>query len=123
MDPDKLAATITSRTRAIIPVGIYGQCADMSRINAIAEEHNIPLIEDAAQCFGATHHGTKACGLSLIGCSSFFLSKPLGCYGDGGGIFTSDSALADKMPQIRVHGQKVKHQHPLVGINSIFIIN
>jgi len=101
-----------------MPVGIYGQCADMSRINAIADRHGIPVIEDAAQCFGATINGKKACNLSLIGCTSFFPSKPLGCYGDGGAIFTPDDALADKMRQIRVHGQKVKHQHPLVGING-----
>ncbi len=118
MDPDKLEAAITPHTKAVMPVGIYGQCADMTRINAIAEKHGIPVIEDAAQCFGATHHGQKACNLSLIGCTSFFPSKPLGCYGDGGAVFTPDDALADKLRQIRVHGQKVKHQHPLVGING-----
>jgi UDP-2-acetamido-2-deoxy-ribo-hexuluronate aminotransferase len=118
LDPTKLEAAITPATRAIMPVGIYGQCADMTAINAIAAKHGIPVIEDAAQCFGATHHGAKACNLSLIGCTSFFPSKPLGCYGDGGAIFTPDGALAEKMRQIRVHGQKVKHQHPLVGING-----
>jgi UDP-2-acetamido-2-deoxy-ribo-hexuluronate aminotransferase len=118
LDPDLLEAAITSRTKAIMPVGIYGQCADMTRINQIADKHGIPVIEDAAQCFGATHHGKKACNLSLIGCTSFFPSKPLGCYGDGGAIFTEDDALADKMCQIRIHGQKIKHQHPLVGING-----
>jgi len=118
MDPGKLEAAITPATKAIMPVGLYGQCADMTRINQIADKHGIPVIEDAAQCFGATHHGKKACNLSLIGCTSFFPSKPLGCYGDGGAIFTPDAALADKMRQIRIHGQKVKHQHPLVGING-----
>lgn len=118
LDPNKLEAAITPRTKAIMPVGIYGQCADMIRINAIADNHGIPVIEDAAQCFGATHNGKKACNLSLIGCTSFFPSKPLGCYGDGGAIFTPDDALADKMCQIRIHGQKIKHQHPLVGING-----
>ena len=118
MDPDLLEAAITTRTSAIIPVGIYGQCADLTRINAIADRHNIPVIEDAAQCFGATHQGRKACGLSTIGCTSFFPSKPLGCYGDGGAIFTNNDALAEKIRQIRVHGQKVKHQHPLIGING-----
>jgi UDP-2-acetamido-2-deoxy-ribo-hexuluronate aminotransferase len=118
LDPDLLEATITPRTKAIMPVGIYGQCADMTRINQIADKHGIPVIEDAAQCFGATHYGKKACNLSLIGCTSFFPSKPLGCYGDGGAIFTQDDALADKMCQIRIHGQKIKHQHPLVGING-----
>lgn len=118
LDPEKLAAAITPRTKAIMPVGIYGQCADMQRINAIADPLGIPVIEDAAQCFGATHHGHKACGQSLIGCTSFFPSKPLGCYGDGGAIFTEDGTLADKLRWIRIHGQKVKHQHPIVGING-----
>ncbi len=118
MDPDKLEAAITPATRAIMPVGIYGQCADMTRINAIAARHEIPVIEDAAQCFGAIHQGKKACGMSLIGCTSFFPSKPLGCYGDGGAVFTGDDGMAEKLCQIRNHGQKVKHQHPLVGING-----
>jgi UDP-2-acetamido-2-deoxy-ribo-hexuluronate aminotransferase len=118
MDPDKLASAITSRTRAIMPVGIYGQCADMTRINAVAAGHGIPVIEDAAQCFGATHQGIKACNHSIMGCTSFFPSKPFGCYGDGGAIFTPDDTLAQKLRQIRIHGQKVKHQHPLVGING-----
>ena len=118
LDPDILEAAITTRTRAIMPVGIYGQCAEMSRINAIAQKHGIPVIEDAAQCFGATHNGIKACNQSIIGCTSFFPTKPLGCYGDGGAIFTMDDGLADKMCQIRIHGQRVKHQHPIVGING-----
>ncbi len=118
MDPDQIKNAITSKTRAIMPVSIYGQCADMSRINDVAKKHGIPVIEDGAQSFGATHYGNKSCGLSTIGCTSFFPSKPLGCYGDGGAIFTSDNNLADKMRRIRVHGQKKKHQHPLVGING-----
>ena len=118
MNPDLLEAAITSCTRAIMPVGIYGQCADMTRINAIAATHGIAVIEDAAQCFGATHQGKKACGLSTMGCTSFFPSKPLGCYGDGGAIFTDNDALAERMRQIRIHGQKVKHEHPLIGING-----
>ncbi len=118
MDPEKLEAAITPRTRAIMPVSIYGQCADMTRIEAVAQRHGIPVIEDGAQSFGATHHGKPSCALSAIGCTSFFPSKPLGCYGDGGALFTQEDALADKMRQIRVHGQRVKHQHPLVGING-----
>jgi len=118
MDPDLIEAAITPKTRAIMPVGIYGQCADMTRINIIAQNYNLPVIEDGAQCFGAIHHGRFSCKLSLIGCTSFFPSKPLGCYGDGGAIFTDDDALADKLCQIRIHGQKVKHQHPVVGING-----
>ena len=118
MDPDLIEGVISPNTRAIMPVSIYGQCADMTRINNIAQKHNLPVIEDAAQSFGATHHGLRSGGLSTIGCTSFFPSKPLGCFGDGGAIFTDDDTLAEKMRQIRVHGQKVKHQHPLVGING-----
>ncbi|MGD0233442.1 MAG: DegT/DnrJ/EryC1/StrS family aminotransferase [Syntrophorhabdales bacterium] len=118
LDPEKLEAAITPRTRAVMPVGLYGQCADMTRINAIAERHNIPVIEDGAQSFGATHHRRKSCSLSVIGCTSFYPSKPLGCYGDGGAIFTNDDILAEKMRQVRIHGQKIKHQHPVVGING-----
>ena len=118
MDPNLIEAAITPQTRAIMPVSIYGQCADMTTINAVAQKHGIPVIEDGAQSFGAHHHGRKSCGLSLMGCTSFFPSKPLGCYGDGGAVFTDDDGLAEKLRQIRVHGQKVKHQHPLVGING-----
>jgi UDP-2-acetamido-2-deoxy-ribo-hexuluronate aminotransferase len=118
IDPIAISRAITPRTRAIIPVGIYGQCADMTAINRIASAAGIPVIEDAAQSFGATHHGVRSCALSHIGCTSFFPSKPLGCYGDGGAIFTNDDELADTMRQIRVHGQKVKHHHPIVGING-----
>lgn len=118
MDPDKIESVITPNTRAIMPVCIYGQCADMTRINNIAKKHGLTVIEDGAQSFGATHQGKMSCNLSLVGCTSFFPSKPLGCYGDGGAIFTYDDELAEKIRQIRVHGQKVKHQHPLVGING-----
>ncbi|MBW2049583.1 MAG: DegT/DnrJ/EryC1/StrS family aminotransferase, partial [Deltaproteobacteria bacterium] len=118
MDPNLIEAAITPQTRAIMPVSIYGQCADMTTINAVAQKHGIPVIEDGAQSFGAHHFGSKSCGLSLMGCTSFFPSKPLGCYGDGGAVFTDDDGLAEKLRQIRVHGQKVKHQHPLVGING-----
>ena len=121
LDPAKLEAAITVRTKAIMPVGIYGQTADMTAINEIAARHgNLPVIEDAAQSFGATHHGVKSCALSGIGSTSFFPSKPLGCYGDGGALFTDDDNLAEKMRQIRVHGQAEKHQHPILGINGRF---
>jgi UDP-2-acetamido-2-deoxy-ribo-hexuluronate aminotransferase len=119
MDSALVETAITEKTKAIIPVGIYGQSADLTAINAISEKHgNIPVIEDAAQCFGATHHGRKACSDTLIGCTSFFPSKPLGCYGDGGAVFTNDSDVADKMRQIRVHGQARKHFHPILGLNG-----
>ncbi|QQL45616.1 DegT/DnrJ/EryC1/StrS family aminotransferase [Sulfuriroseicoccus oceanibius] len=121
MDPEKLEAAITDKTKAIMPVGIYGQTADMAAINAIAAKHgNLPVIEDAAQCFGATHHGVKSCALSTIGSTSFFPSKPLGCYGDGGALFTNDDEIAQMMKQIRVHGQAQKHQHPVLGLNGRF---
>lgn len=118
MDPSQLEAAITDQTKAIMPVGIYGQTADMTAINAIAEKHGLPVIEDAAQSFGATHHGKKSCSLSTIGSTSFFPSKPLGCYGDGGALFIDDDELAGKMKQIRVHGQAKKHHHPVLGING-----
>ena len=118
LDPTKLEAAITPRTKAIMPVGIYGQVADMTAINEIANRHHLPVIEDAAQSFGATHHGKRSCALSGIGSTSFFPSKPLGCYGDGGALFTDDDALAQAMKQIRVHGQAKKHHHPILGING-----
>jgi len=121
MDPSLLEAAITERTKAIMPVGIYGQTADMTAINEIAARNgNLPVIEDAAQCFGATHHGEKSCALSTIGSTSFFPSKPLGGYGDGGAVFTDDDALAEAMRQIRVHGQAKPHHHPILGINGRF---
>ena len=115
MDVSKLAAAITSRTRAIMPVSLYGQPADMDEINAIAARHRIPVIEDAAQSFGAAYKGRRSCNLSTIGCTSFFPSKPLGCYGDGGAIFTSDDALAKAMREIRVHGQSGRYNHTRIG--------
>ena len=118
LDPTLLEAAITSRTKAIIPVSLYGQCADMDAINAIAAKHGIPVIEDAAQSFGATYKGHKSCNLSTIACASFFPSKPLGCYGDGGAIFTSDDELAKVMRQIARHGQDRRYHHIRVGVNS-----
>jgi UDP-2-acetamido-2-deoxy-ribo-hexuluronate aminotransferase len=118
LDPARLGGAITSRTRAIMPVSLYGQCAEMDAINAIAAEHGIAVIEDAAQSFGATYKGRQSSSLSTIGCTSFFPSKPLGCYGDGGACFTNDAALATRMRQIRVHGQDRRYHHPLVGING-----
>lgn len=118
MDPALLEAAITPKTKAIMPVGIYGQTADMTAINEIAQRHGLPVIEDAAQSFGSTHHDRKSCDLSLIGSTSFFPSKPLGGYGDGGALFTNDDELAKKMGQIRLHGQEKKHHHPILGING-----
>lgn len=118
MDPSKIEAAITPRTKAIMPVSLYGQCADFEAINAIACRHNLPVIEDGAQSFGATHHGRRSCGLSLIGSTSFFPSKPLGGYGDGGALFTNDDALAKLMREIRVHGQDRRYHHPRLGLNG-----
>ena len=118
LDPALLEAAITPRTKAIVPVSLYGQCADFDAINAIAAKHGIPVIEDAAQSFGATYKGRKSCNLSTIACASFFPSKPLGCYGDGGAIFTSDDELARVMRQIARHGQDRRYHHIRVGVNS-----
>jgi len=109
---------ITEKTRAIMPVSLYGQPADMDEINAIAEKYDLVVIEDAAQSFGATYKGKKSCNLSMIGCTSFFPSKPLGCYGDGGAIFTSNDELAKVMREIRVHGQSKRYVHSRVGVGG-----
>ena len=118
MDEAQLESAITDKTKAIMPVSIYGQCPDMDAINAIAEKYNLPVIEDAAQSFGSTYKDKKSCNLSTIGSTSFFPSKPLGCYGDGGALFTNDDELAEKFRWIRVHGQEHKHHHPILGING-----
>jgi len=118
LDAARLEAAITPRTRAIMPVSLYGQAADMDEINAIAARHGLPVIEDAAQSFGASYKGRKSCNLSTIGCTSFFPSKPLGCYGDGGALFTSDDALATAMREIRVHGQSGRYRHTRVGVGG-----
>lgn len=118
LDPAKLEAAITPKTKAIIPVSLYGQCADFDAINAIAAKHGIPVIEDAAQSFGASYKGKKSCNLSTIACTSFFPTKPLGCYGDGGAIFTNDDELALVMRQIARHGQDRRYHHIRVGVNS-----
>jgi len=118
LDPALLESAITPRTKAIIPVSLYGQCADMDAINAIAKKHGVPVIEDAAQSFGATYKGKKSCNLSTVACTSFFPSKPLGCYGDGGAIFTNEDELAIVMRQIARHGQDRRYHHIRVGVNS-----
>ncbi len=118
LDPTKLESAITPRTKAVIPVSLYGQCADYDAINAIADRRGIPVIEDAAQSFGATYKGRKSCDLTTIACTSFFPSKPLGCYGDGGAIFTSDEELAKIIRQIARHGQDRRYHHVRVGMNS-----
>lgn len=118
LDPNLLEAAITPHTKAIIPVSLFGQPADFDAINAIADRHSIPVIEDAAQSFGASYKGKKSCNLSTIACTSFFPSKPLGCYGDGGAIFTSDPNLAKIIRQVARHGQEKRYYHVRLGVNS-----
>ena len=118
IDPTRIEAAITPRTRAIMPVSLYGQAAQMDEINAIAQAHGLAVIEDAAQSFGATYRGRKSSALSTFGCVSFFPSKPLGCYGDGGAMFTDDAALAQAAREIRVHGQSRRYYHTRVGVGG-----
>lgn len=118
LDPSLLERAITPRTKAIMPVSLYGQCADFDAINEIARRHGLPVIEDGAQSFGALYRGRRSCGLSEIGSTSFFPSKPLGAYGEGGALFTNDDALAKVMREIRVHGQDRRYHHPRLGING-----
>lgn len=118
LDPAKIEEKITAKTKAVVPVGLYGQVADMDEINAIARKHGVFVIEDACQSFGAEYKGKKSCNISKLSCTSFFPSKPLGCYGDGGAVFTSDAELAAKMKSLRVHGQTERYYHKYVGING-----
>jgi UDP-2-acetamido-2-deoxy-ribo-hexuluronate aminotransferase len=118
LDAAQLEAAISPRTKAIIAVSLYGQCADFDAINAIAQRHHLPVIEDAAQSFGALSSGRRSCSLSTIACTSFFPSKPLGCYGDGGALFTDDGTLAEALRQVARHGQDRRYHHVRVGVNS-----
>ena len=118
IDASLIEAKITPRTRAIMPVSLYGQVADMARINAIAAKHGLAVIEDAAQSFGALYQGKRSCALSTFGATSFFPSKPLGCYGDGGALFTDDDRLAQAAREIRVHGQSGRYHHTRVGVGG-----
>jgi UDP-2-acetamido-2-deoxy-ribo-hexuluronate aminotransferase len=118
IDASQIEAEITPATRAIMPVSLYGQCADMDAINAIAGRHGLPVIEDAAQSFGATYQGRRSTALSTFGATSFFPSKPLGCYGDGGALFTDDDALAKAAREIRVHGQSARYTHTRLGVGG-----
>jgi len=118
LDVSKLEGAITEKTKAIIPVSLYGQCADFDAINDIAAKYKLAVIEDAAQSFGGSYKGKRSCGLTKIACTSFFPSKPLGCYGDGGAIFTDDDELAKIIRQIARHGQDRRYHHVRVGVNS-----
>lgn len=119
IDASHIEKSITGKTKAIIPVSLYGQPPDMDRINRIAAQNgDIPVIEDAAQSFGSEYRGKKSCNLSTIGCTSFFPSKPLGCYGDGGAIFTSNDEIANACRQIRIHGQSQRYLHTRIGVGG-----
>ena len=118
IDETLIEKAITSKTKAIMPVSLFGQASNMDKINEIAKKHGLTVIEDAAQSFGAVYRGKKSCNLSDIGSTSFFPSKPLGCYGDGGMLFTSNEATFKKLQMLRVHGQSVKYVHDIVGMNS-----
>ena len=118
LDPNGLEAAITPRSRAILPVSLYGQCADFDAINAIANRHGLLCLEDGCQSFGALYRGRRSCGLSRAGATSFFPAKPLGCYGDGGMAFTNDTQLAERLRMIREHGQGARYQHTMLGING-----
>ena len=118
IDVSLIEAVITPRTKALMPVSLYGQCADMDEINDIAARHGLPVIEDAAQSFGATYRGRRSGALSTFGATSFFPSKPLGCYGDGGALFTDDDRLAQAARVIRVHGQSARYTHTRVGVGG-----
>lgn len=118
IDTKKIEAAITSKTKAIMPVSLYGQIADMDEINAIAKKHNLSVIEDAAQSFGALYKGKRSCNLSTAAGTSFFPAKPLGCYGDGGAIFTNDEKLHITMKEIREHGSEKRYYHTRLGLNA-----
>ena len=116
VDVKAIEAAITPRTKAVMPVSLYGQPADIGEINALAGERGLIVIEDGAQSFGAEYEGKRSCALSAIGCTSFFPSKPLGCYGDGGAIFTNEETVAEACREIRVHGQSKRYTHTRLGL-------
>lgn len=118
IDAALIEAAITPRTRAIMPVSLYGQCADMDAIAAVADAHGLAVIEDAAQSFGASYKGRRSGSLSTLACTSFYPAKPLGCYGDGGACFTRDDTLAQRLRQIRDHGQDGRYHHVSIGLNA-----
>lgn len=118
IDPAQVEAAITPRTRAIMPVSIFGQCADMTALTAMARKHGLLCLEDGCQSFGGTHHGRRSCGLSDAGATSFFPAKSLGCYGDGGMVFINDKDLGVLLRSIREHGQKVRYHHTRLGMNG-----
>lgn len=115
-----LEKAINPKTKAIMPVSLFGQMPDYDAINRIADKYGIPVIEDGAQSFGASRNGIMSCGTTLISSTSFFPAKPLGCYGDGGALFTNEDSLASVMRAIRTHGGERRHHHPYLGMNGRF---
>ena len=118
IDPSLIESAITGRTKAIVPVSLYGQCAEFDSINKVAARHGLPVVEDAAQSFGATYRGRQSCALSTVACTSFYPAKPLGAYGDGGACFTDLDQIAESMRTLRDHGQRSRYQHTEIGLNS-----
>ena len=118
INPSLIEKAITKRTKVVMPVSLYGQCADMDKINEVASRHGLIVIEDGAQSFGAMYKGSKSCSLSTIGCTSFFPSKPLGCYGDGGACFTNDADIANQLREISAHGQESRYNHTRLGLTG-----
>jgi UDP-2-acetamido-2-deoxy-ribo-hexuluronate aminotransferase len=118
INPSLIEKAITKRTKVVMPVSLYGQCADMDKINEVASRHGLIVIEDGAQSFGAMYKGSKSCSLSTIGCTSFFPSKPLGCYGDGGACFTNDADIANRLREISAHGQESRYNHTRLGLTG-----
>ncbi len=118
IDPSKIEKKITNKTKAIMPVSLYGQPADIDAINAIADKHNLKVIIDGAQSFGSTYKGKTDSNLGDISTTSFFPAKPLGCFGDGGAVFTNDDGLATMMKSLRVHGQSKRYHHQYIGLGG-----
>ena len=118
INPVLIEQKITDRTKGIIPVSLYGQCADFDEIQAVASKNSLWVIEDGAQSFGATYKGKKSCSITEIGTTSFFPAKPLGCYGDGGAVFTNDDSIAEKLLMLRNHGQERRYFHKIIGVNG-----
>lgn len=118
LDPEKIEEKITDKTKGIIAVSLFGQCADFDKINKIAKDHDLWVLEDGAQSFGAEYKGKHSCALTKIATTSFFPAKPLGCYGDGGAVFTNDEDIAEKLRMIRNHGQEKRYHHKMIGVNG-----
>jgi UDP-2-acetamido-2-deoxy-ribo-hexuluronate aminotransferase len=118
LDANLLESAITPHTKAILPVSLFGQMADFDAINRIAAKYGVPVVEDGAQSFGATQQGRSSGAVTRVGCTSFFPSKPLGCFGDGGALFTSDGSLAEALRALRTHGARARHEHRMIGTNA-----